>query len=201
MPENKGSNKKNSNFILITLIFLGGLTIFQFFVANSMRANYDILNSNSIFIINEDQSVSINTNITMKAEDDNSFNKLVENFNTPDEEKKNAYINNFSEIMKKIERPFEVISYESTMSTSNLNLTIDETVTVMGFTNRINSSKIEFSLPGQPLNIKDSIVIEYPRNWKIESIIPQPTQRGDNFVVYDQEGQIDFPKIVFDIVY
>lgn len=202
MPENKGPNKKkNSNFILITLIFLGGLTIFQFFMANSMRANYDILNSNSIFTIKEDQSVAINTNITMKAEDDNSFNKLIENFNTPDEEKKEAYVDNFSEIMKNIERPFEVISYESTMSTSNPNLTIDETVTVMGFTERLNSSTIEFSLPGQPLNVKDSIVIEYPENWQIQSIIPQPTQRGDNFVIYEQEGQIDFPKIVFDITY
>jgi hypothetical protein len=201
MPENKGTNKKNSNFILITLIFLGGLTIFQFFMANSMRANYDILNSNSIFTIKEDQSVAINTNITMKAEDDNSFNKLIDNFNTPDEEKKEAYIDNFSEIMKNIERPFEVISYESTMSTSNPNLTIDETVTVMGFTERLSSSTIEFSLAGQPLNIKDSIVIEYPENWQIQSIIPQPTQRGDNFVIYEQEGQIDFPRIVFDITY
>lgn len=200
MPENR-TPKRNSNFILITLIFLGGLTIFQFFMANSMRAKYDILNSNSIFIINEDQSVAINTNITMKAEDDNSFNQLIENFNTPDEEKKEAYVDNFAQIMKNIERPFEIISYESTMSTSKPNLTIEETVTVMGFTDRLNSNTLEFSLPGQPLNVQDSIVIEYPRNWQIQSIIPQPTQRGENFVIYEQEGQIDFPTIVFDITY
>src|SRR6056297_1430119 len=163
MPENKGPKRKtNSNFILITLIFLGGLTIFQFFMANSMRAKYDIQSSNTIFYIYEDQSVAINTNITMKAEDDNSFDKLIENFNTPDQEKEEAYVDNFSEIMQNVNRQFEVISYESTMSTSKPNLTIEETVTVMGFTERLNSSTIEFSLPGQPLNVKDSIVIEYP---------------------------------------
>lgn len=202
MPDNKGPNKKrNSNFILITLIFLGGLTIFQFFMANSMRAKYDIQSSNTIFHINEDQSVAINTNITMKAEDDNSFNKLIDNFNTPDEEKKKAYVDNFSDIMKNINREFKVISYESTLSTSKPNLSIEETVTVTGFTERINSDTLEFSLPGQPLNIKDSIVIEYPENWSITSIEPQPSERGNNFVIYRQEAQIDFPKIIFNTSY
>ncbi|MGM0640087.1 MAG: DUF4897 domain-containing protein [Thermotogota bacterium] len=202
MPENKGPKRKtNSNFILITLIFLGGLTIFQFFMANSLRAKYDIQSSNTIFQINDDQSVAINTNITMKAEDENSFDKLIDNFNTPDQEKEEAYVDNFSEIMQNVNREFEVISYESTMSTANPNLSIEETVTVMGFTERLNSSTIEFSLPGQPLNVKDSIVIEYPENWTIRSIVPQPSQRGENFVIYEQEEQIDFPRIVFDITY
>ncbi|MDN5342071.1 DUF4897 domain-containing protein [Oceanotoga sp. DSM 15011] len=195
----KAPRKSNFNFIIITIIFFGGLTLFQFFMMKNMKTDFDIVNSSTYFTIREDFNVEINTDVTFKANDEKSYTNMVRNFNTPDEEKFKVYNDQFKELNEKIGKNMTTISYQSTVTENNPEMSVNESVLIEGLLEKKEDNLYEFSLKGQPFNVKDNVYIYFPENWVIEKIDPAPNKIANNFVLYSNSGNMDFPIILFRI--
>ncbi|WP_305081118.1 DUF4897 domain-containing protein [Oceanotoga teriensis] len=195
----KAPRKSNFNFIIITIIFFGGLTLFQFFMMKNMKTDFDIVNSSTYFTIREDFNVEINTDVTFKANDEKSYTNMVRNFNTPDEEIFKVYNDQFKELNEKIGKNMTTISYQSTVTENNPEMSVNESVLIEGLLEKKEDNLYEFSLKGQPFNVKDNVYIYFPENWVIEKIDPAPNKIANNFVLYSNSGNMDFPIILFRI--
>ncbi|MDO7975459.1 DUF4897 domain-containing protein [Oceanotoga teriensis] len=165
----------------------------------NMKTDFDIVNSSTYFTIREDFNVEINTDVTFKANDEKSYTNMVRNFNTPDEEIFKVYNDQFKELNEKIGKNMTTISYQSTVTENNPEMSVNESVLIEGLLEKKEDNLYEFSLKGQPFNVKDNVYIYFPENWVIEKIDPAPNKIANNFVLYSNSGNMDFPIILFRI--
>jgi len=132
--QNKKGTKSNFTFIIFTVIFFVGMSIVFQLQANNAIPKWQLLSGNTIYNVNEDLSVSYSANILVKAENEKSFQSLLEGYKKSDLEQKDEFADFLnSQLAKGTKRTFEVLSFDSNVNSSDLNISVVQTVVVKGF--------------------------------------------------------------------
>lgn len=194
--------KTNNNFLFITLFFLIGIVFLNMFLFRGSRSEYEIVDQTINYYINEDGSVTRNTIVYLETNDEKSFNYLLENFMTPDDEKEVHYIDLLKTLSDNTQKELKLLSFSSEVSHDYPYIEVDETVVIDGyiiFKNDKNNA--EFSLPNQKINIDSKTIlnVNYPDNWELLNSNPTPNRMERKKVFWTNVGKIDFPEIIFEI--
>ncbi|HNY37431.1 MAG TPA: DUF4897 domain-containing protein [Petrotogaceae bacterium] len=190
--------KSNSNFMIITIIFFAGLFVVNYFMFQGMQVKYDVISQKICYIVNEDMSVILSSDMNLRANDQKSYDKLIEGFKTSDSEKKKKYEEFLDGLEKDSQKQLQVISYSSTSTTQDLYLTVKEDVRITGFIEKSDDYTYIFNLKNQKLKIDDktSLYIYAPEGWIIQSAVPVPLIIENEYAMWKNAGQMDFPNVI-----
>ncbi|KLO22092.1 hypothetical protein X275_06900 [Marinitoga sp. 1197] len=197
----EGQQKRNSsNFIIFALIFIVGIGIFNYFMAKNARIDFDIINNDNYYYIQDNGNVIMLSKVTVQAKDEKSYNKLLESYKKPDSEKRKVYEDFISNLTKKTGRMFELISVQSTVSVSDgYKINVIEKSEIKGFIQKKDNNKYEFSLDDQKINLNSATLYIYkPENWDFIKVIPNPTEITENYLLWKNTGEIEFPEVTLE---
>jgi hypothetical protein len=205
MPEeSKKVPKKNNNFIIFTVIFLVAIVFFNLFIYRNMRTSYDIIEQDINYSILADGDVILYTTVLIAAENEKSFNSLMEGFKTPDHEKRIKYQELLDDISKKSNKTLSVIDFQSTVEYEGFNITVYEDVIVSGFvTFENNNNSAIFSLEDQQIQVdsKTKFNVIYPSGWVLLNVSPNPNKIDKNKLTWSGIGNMPFPQAYFETDY
>ncbi|KLO24671.1 MULTISPECIES: DUF4897 domain-containing protein [unclassified Marinitoga] len=197
----EGQQKRNSsNFIIFALIFIVGIGIFNYFMAKNARIDFDIINNDNYYYIQDNGNVIMLSKVTVQAKDEKSYNKLLESYKKPDSEKRKVYEDFISNLTKKTGRMFELISVQSTVSVSDgYKINVIEKSEIKGFIQKKGNNEYEFSLDDQKINLNSATLYIYkPENWDFIKVIPNPTEITENYLLWKNTGEIEFPEVTLE---
>ncbi|AEX84594.1 hypothetical protein XO10_00985 [Marinitoga sp. 1135] len=205
MKDSNAQQKRgfSNNFILIALLFILAISIVNIFMVKNMKTNFKVIKSDNYYYINDDKSVVMFSKVEIQAEDEKSYNRLIENYDKPDEEKRKAYEQFLSKLTENTGRDFKLVSLESSLTTNNNNYTIyvNEKAVIFGFIKDLGNNKYEFSLNSQKMNLANSTLYIYkPKNWEFIETYPQPTEITEDYLLWKDAGEIEFPTIKLERV-
>jgi hypothetical protein len=194
--QRKGSN----NFVIIALLFIAGISIINIFMARNARVNFDIIRNENYYYIKDNGNIVMLSEVVVQAQDEKSYNNLLSSYNKPDSEKRKVYEDFIANLTKKTGRTFELISVQSTVSTSDgYNINVIEKSEIRGFVQDIGNNKYEFSLPEQKINLENSsLYIFKPNDWDFVEVLPNPTEITEEYLLWKNTGEIEFPKVILE---
>lgn len=187
---------KGINFTIMTILFIAAILLLNLSIFKSGSYKYDILSKNIIFNINENGITSLKLTTTIKAQDEKSFNYLLNGYKRSDIEKSKGYEKIFNEKNDK-NTYCKVSNYKSTLNTSELNIFVEETMDLSN-TVTINNNELTFNFPIKRLNIdaNSNLYVYLPESWTLKEAIPTPSKNLGTYLLWNNVGTIDFSKIV-----
>ncbi|SHE90877.1 protein of unknown function [Marinitoga hydrogenitolerans DSM 16785] len=200
MSENPQRKMSSSNFIIIGLIFIAGISIINIFMARSAKVNFDIVENDNYYYIQDNGNVTMLSEVVVQAKDEKSYNNLLSSYKKPDSEKRKVYEDFIDNLTKKTGRIFELISVQTTVTVSDrYKIKVIEKSEIKGFVQNIGNNRYEFSLMDQKINLENATLYVYkPDNWEFIKVIPNPTEITDNYLLWKNTGEIQFPKITLE---
>lgn len=195
-PQKKGS----SNFIIIALIFIAGISIINIFMARNARVDFDIVNNDNYYYIQDNGNVVMLSKVTVQAKDEKSYNTLLASYKKPDNEKRKVYEDFIENLKKKTGRNFELISVQSTVSVNDgYRINVVEKSEIKGFVQKIGDNKYQFSLNDQKIKLENATLYIYkPDNWEFLEVVPNPTEIKDDYLLWKNIGEIEFPTVTLE---
>ncbi|WGS65120.1 DUF4897 domain-containing protein [Marinitoga aeolica] len=195
-PQKKGS----TNFIIIALIFIAGISIINIFMAKNARVNFDIVGNDNYYYIKDNGNVVMLSKVVVQAQDEKSYNTLLASYKKPDSEKRKVYEDFIANLTKKTGRNFELISVQSTVTVSDgYKINVVERSEIKGFIQKIGNNQYEFSLSDQKINLENATLYIYkPENWEFTKVIPNPTEITEKYLLWKNTGEIQFPDVILE---
>ncbi|WP_129409430.1 DUF4897 domain-containing protein [Marinitoga lauensis] len=178
----KPQKKSSTNFIIIALIFIAGISIINIFMAKNARVNFDIIGNDNYYYIKDNGNIVMLSEVVVQARDEKSYNTLLSSYKKPDTEKRKVYEDFIANLTKKTGRKFELISVQSTVTVSDgYKINVMEKSEIKGFIQKIGDNQYEFSLNDQKINLENATLYIYkPENWEFIKVIPNPTEITKN---------------------
>ncbi|GAB6189412.1 hypothetical protein JCM30566_11510 [Marinitoga arctica] len=196
----KSQRRGSTNFIIIALIFIAGISVINIFMAKNARVDFDIVKNDNYYYIQDNENVIMLSEVSVQAKDEKSYNNLLSSYKKPDSEKRKVYEDFINNLTKKTGRQFELISVQSTVSVSDgYIINVIEKSQIKGFVQKLDGNKYEFSLPDQKINLNNATLYIYkPENWEFIEVIPNPSEINENYLLWKNTGEIQFPKITLE---
>lgn len=196
----RSQKKGSSNFIIIALIFIAGISIINIFMAKNARVDFDIIKNDNYYYIQDNGNVIMLSEVNVQAKDEKSYNNLLASYKKPDSEKRKVYEDFIENLIKKTGRQFELVSVQSTVSVNDgYVINVVEKSEIKGFIQEIGNNKYEFSLTDQKINLNNATLYVYkPENWEFVEVVPNPTKITEQYLLWQNTGEIQFPDVILE---
>jgi hypothetical protein len=169
-------------------------------MARNARVDFDIVNNDNYYYIQDNGNVVMLSKVTVQAKDEKSYNTLLASYKKPDSEKRKVYEDFIENLKKKTGRNFELISVQSTVSVNDgYKINVVEKSEIKGFIQKIEDNKYQFSLNDQKIKLENATLYIYkPNNWEFIEVVPNPTEIKDDYLLWKNIGEIEFPTVTLE---
>jgi len=189
-----------NKFLIVLIVIMAGITVFQIFWSFSRRPNFTQVYYRATYIFSDTDETTMDHVARFAFKKYEDFRKTLDNFqNYPQDEKKKAYADVMQRLSKDIGQEIQVISYNSTATEYEGLLQIHELGVVKGFIKQSQDGTKEISLGDNEINLSGDSKITFilPKNSQILEVIPEPSERKENVLIWNLQGKMKFPKVIY----
>lgn len=189
-----------NKFLIVLIVIMAAITVFQIFWSFSRKPNFTQVYYRATYTFSETGETTMDHVARFAFKKYEDFRKTLDSFqNYSLDEKKKAYIDVMQRLSKDTGQEIQVISYNSTATEYEGLLQIHELGVVKGFVKQLQDGTKEISLGDNEINLSGDSKITFilPENSQILEVSPEPSDRKGNILVWNLQGKMKFPKVLY----